>query len=167
MTRQAQREQAAAIGAGQKAWAQWKTEREGGTVVVPMVGDARAGFSLFRFSRQPLVVPVGTTVKWVMRDPFEIHTVTFWGTGKPPAFILPQPQPQGPPSLLVNPEVAAPTGHKTVDGSGYVNSGILYPPGGPPDLPTSYSLTFTRPGRYVYVCVVHAAEGMYGTVVVR
>ncbi len=82
--RQAQSEQTAAIRAGQKAWAAWKTEREGATVVVPLIGDPKAGFSIFRFSRQPLVIQVGTTVKWVMRDPFEIHTVTFWGTGRPP-----------------------------------------------------------------------------------
>lgn len=167
VARQARSEQTAAIRAGQKAWAAWKTEREGATVVVPMIGDPKAGFSIFRFSRQPLVIPVGTTVKWVMRDPFEIHTVTFWGTGKPPAFVIPEPQPQGPPKLLVNPQVAAPTPHKTYDGTGYVNSGILYPPGTPPDLPKSYSLTFTQPGKYVYVCVVHAFEGMYGTIIVK
>jgi plastocyanin len=34
--------------------------------------------------------------------------------------------------------------------------------------PTSYSLTFTRPGRYEYVCVVHMPiEGMKGTIIVR
>ncbi len=167
VARRAQSAQAAAVRAGQKAWAAWKTEREGATVVVPLIGDPKAGFSIFRFSRQPLVIPVGATVKWVMRDPFEIHTVTFWGTGRPPAFIIPEPQPQGPPKLLVNPQVAAPTPHKTFDGTGYVNSGILYPPGAPPDLPKSYSLTFTKPGRYVYVCVVHAMEGMYGTIIVK
>ena len=165
--RQGRSQQAAAIRAGQKAWATWKTEREGATVVVPMIGDAGAGFSIFRFSRRPLVVPAGTTVKWVMRDPFEIHTVTFFGSGKPPAFILPEPQPQGPPKLLMNPQVAAPTPLRTFDGTGYVNSGILFPPGVPGNPPTSYSLAFTKPGKYVYVCVVHQAEGMFGTIVVK
>lgn len=165
--RRAQSTQTAAIRGGQKAWAAHKVERRGNAVIVPMIGDGKAGYSVFRFTRDSLVVPVGTPVTWVMRDPFEIHTVTFWGTGKPPAFIIPEPQPQGPPRLLINPQVTTPSGHKTFDGTGYVNSGILYPPGAPRNLPKSYTLTFSKAGRYTYVCVVHAAEGMYGTIVVK
>src|SRR3990170_1784155 len=138
VARRAQGAQAAAVRAGQKAWAAWKTEREGATVVVPLIGDPKAGFSIFRFSRQPLVISAGTTVKWVMRDPFEIHTVTFCGTGRPPAFVIPEPQPQGPPKLLMNPKVTAPTQTKTYDGTGPVNSGILFPPGIPGNPPTSF-----------------------------
>jgi plastocyanin len=165
--RRARQEQAASVRAGQKAWTAWRTEREGATVVVPLIGDARQGFSVFRFSPRPLVVPVGTTVKWVMRDPFEIHTVTFAGPGKPPLFVMPEPQPQGPPRLLINPQVAAATPHRSYDGMGFVNSGILYPPGAPPNLPKSHSLTFTKPGKYVYVCVTHADLGMYGQIIVK
>jgi len=35
-------------------------------------------------------------VRWVMKDPDEVHTMTFPGTGGVPAFIVPEPQPQGP-----------------------------------------------------------------------
>ncbi len=159
--------QAATIRAGQRAWAAQKPEHQGATVIVPLVGNPQAGYTILRFTREPLVVPAGTTVTWEMRDPFEIHTVTFWGTGKPPAFIIPQPQPQGPPKLLLNPQVTTPTARKSFDGMGYVNSGILYPPGAPAPLPKSYSLTFTKAGRYTYVCVTHAELGMYGIIVVK
>jgi len=165
--RQGQTEQTATISAGQKAWAAWKTERQGGAVVVPMIGDPKAGFSLLRFSRRPLVIPVGTTVTWVMRDVFEIHTVTFLGKEKPPEFVIPEPQPQGPPKLLMNPKVTVPTPTKTYDGTGPVNSGILFPPGIPGNPPTSFSLTFTKPGTYAYACIVHILEGMVGTVIVK
>ncbi len=160
-------DQTKTIRAGQAAWAAYRTEREGATVVVPMLGDPRAGWSFLRFSLRPLVISPGTTVKWVMRDPFEIHTVTFPGGSKPEEFILPQPQAQGPPKLLINPKVAAPAGGKTYDGVGLVNSGILYPPGAPDPLPKSFSLTFTKPGQYAYVCIVHIREGMVSTVIVK
>lgn len=164
---QSGREQAATLKTGQAALAAWKTERQGATVVVPLVGNLRSGYSLLRFSRHPLVVARGTTVTWTMRDPFEIHTVTFTGGQKPPEFVLPQPQAQGPPKLLLNPKVATPTAQKTYDGKGYANSGILFPAGAPGNLPHSYSLTFTKPGRYEYWCVVHAPEGMKGVIVVK
>lgn len=160
-------EQARTIRAGQVAWAAYKTERQGATVVAPMIGDARGGWSTLRFTPRPLVISPGATVTWVMRDPFEIHTVTFLGGTPAPEFILPQPQAQGPPKILLNPKVTTPAGGKTYDGMGYVNSGILYPPGAPDPLPKSYSLTFTKPGQYAYVCVVHIREGMVSTVIVK
>jgi len=161
------REQAATIKAGQAAWAAWKTERSGNTVIVPLIGDLATGYSILRFSREPLVVSRGTTITWVMRNPFEIHTVTFTSGQRPPEFAIPQPQAQGPPKLLVNPKVAAPTPHRNYLGTGYVNSGILFPAGMPGNLPTSYSLTFSKPGRYEYWCVIHAPEGMKGVVIVK
>ncbi len=164
---QAKNEQAATMTAGQAAWAALKPESQGSAVVVPLSGDAKAGFSIVRYTRQPLVVKSGTTVTWTMRDPFEIHTVTFLGGEKVPDFIIAQPQKQGPPKLLLNPKVGAPTSSKTYDGTGYANSGILFPVGMPGNPPRSWSVTFTKPGRYDYVCVVHLPEGMKGTVIVQ
>ncbi len=160
-------EQAATINSGESIWMKLGVERSGRTYVVPMVGDARTGFSLLRFTRAPLVVPLGATVTWVMRDPFEIHTVTFTSGKKPPEFILVQPQAQGPPKFQVNPIAAVPTSHKSYDGTGYVNSGILFPAGTPPNLPKSYSLTFLKAGTYEYWCLVHVAEGMKGVIIVK
>ena len=167
-SRRGRAELAATLRAGRIAWANYKTERKNGAVVVPMIGNAKAGFSIFRFTPRPIIVSAGTTVTWTMRDPNEIHTVTFLGGGKRPDFVIVEPQQQGPPKLLVNPKVLTPTKVKTYDGMGYVNSGILFPQFAPADLPKSFSLTFTKPGRYEYMCVVHMpVEGMVGTVIVR
>ncbi len=165
--RAARAEQAATIKAGQAAFASLKPERKGAAVTVPMVGDLKRGYSIFRFTPAPLVVNRGTTVTWTMRDPFEIHTVTFTSGQKPPDFFFPEPQSQGPPKLLLNPKAAAPMITKAYTGTGYVNSGILFPPGVPGNPPTKYSLTFARPGRYEYWCIVHVPEGMKGTIIVR
>lgn len=167
VTRRGRQEQAATISAGESLWKKLSVERSGGAYVVPMPGDARTGFSLLRFTRDPLVVPLGATVTWVMRDPFEIHTVTFTSGQKPPEFVLVQPQAQGPPKFQVNPKAAAPTPHKAYDGTGYVNSGILFPAGTPSNLPKSYTLTFLRAGWYEYWCLVHVAEGMKGVIIVK
>jgi len=151
--------------AGERALANLKVDRMGNNVVVPLIGRVRDGYSVLRFTRGPLEVRTGTTVTWKMADPFEIHTVTFTSGEKPPLFILPQPQAQGPPKLLFNPKAAAPTQTKTYNGRGYVNSGILVPQGAPG--PGSYSLTFTKAGRYEYWCIVHVPEGMKSLIVVR
>ncbi len=166
VVRQARQEQRATLQAGERALARLRPEvRANGEVRVNLVGDAQRGYSLMRYTRTPLVIRRGTTVTWEMRDPFEIHTVTFVGNEKVPAFVIPQPQPSGPPKLLLNPRVAAPTPHKTYGGSGYVNSGILHPVGAPG--PHTYSLRFTQRGTYTYWCPIHALLGMKGVVVVR
>lgn len=165
--RKGRADQSATIKAGQAAWARYRTERRGGTVVVPLIGDLRAGWSVLRFTPRPLVISAGTTVTWEMRDPYEIHNVAFPGGAKPEEFVLVQPQAQGPPKFLINPKVATPAGGTTYDGMGFVNSGVLYPPGAPSPLPKSFSLTFTKPGRYAYVCNVHVLEGMVSTVIVK
>jgi len=58
-----------------------------------------------------------------------------------------------------NPQVFFPVGGNTYDGTSFVTSGV------PPDpaKPFSYSLTFTKPGRYAYVCTIHG-PGMGGTI---
>ncbi|MDR7416635.1 MAG: plastocyanin/azurin family copper-binding protein [Armatimonadota bacterium] len=164
--RQGRQEQRATLQAGRQALSRLRTEVRGnGEVRVSLVGNAQGGYSLMRFTRAPLVVQRGTTVTWEMRDPFEIHAVTFVGSEKVPPFVVPQPQASGPPKLLLNPRVAAPTPQKEYAGSGYVNSGILVPLGAPG--PRSYSLRFIRTGTYTYWCPIHAMVGMKGTVVVR
>jgi len=161
------RDQAATLRAGTAALAAWKPTSQGSTVVAPMVGSIALGYSLLRFSRLPLTVTRGATVTWTMQDPFEIHTVTFTSGQKPPDFVLVQPQPKGPPKLMLNPKTVAVTPQKTYDGKGYVNSGLLYSTSTPGNVPRSYSLTFTTPGRYEYWCIVHVPEGMKGVIIVR
>ena len=162
-------EQAATLAAGRARFANLHVERHGATFIVPLLGNSRQRYSVLRFTPKPLVVPRGSTVTWAMRDTFEVHTVTFTSGEKPPPFVIPEPQSSGggPPKLLLNPRVLAPTTTTRYDGTGYVNSGMLFPPGNPGKLPSSFSLTFTTPGRYEYWCLIHADVGQRGTIVVQ
>jgi plastocyanin len=161
------RDLAALLKAGQAAFTRWTPERQGNKVVLPMVGDPKQGWTILRFTREPLVIRRGTTVTWTMRDPSEVHIVTFPMGQKGLSFLIPQPQRQGPPKLLLDPRVEVPTKIQVHDGKSFVNSGILFPPGTPASMPKNFSLTFGKPGRYDYVCVIHALEGMTGTIVVK
>src|SRR5258708_15525089 len=138
-------EQAATLAAGRARFATLHVERHGMTFVVPLVGNSRQRYSVLRFTREPLVIPRGATVTWAMRDTFEIHTVTFTSGEKPAQFVVPEPQSSGPPKVLLNPKALVPTTTTQYDGTGYVNSGMLFPPGNPGKLPSSFSLTFNTP----------------------
>jgi plastocyanin len=160
-------EQAATVAAGRARFASLAVERTGTSVVVPLVGNSEQRYSVLRFTREPLVVPLGATVTWAMRDTFEIHTVTFTSGEQPPPFVVPEPQAGGAPKLLLNPKAVTPTTSTQYDGTGYVNSGMLFPPGNLGKLPSSFSLTFTKPGRFEYWCLVHADVGQRGVIVVQ
>ncbi len=105
-----------------------------------------------------LIIHKGDTVKWVLNS-MEIHTVTFLAgrTIDSLPFIIPAPaNPVGP--LMLNPLVAFPTAPSgsNYNGATFFNSGLLQDSGDPKN-PTSYSLTFTSTGTFVYVCLVHGA----------
>jgi plastocyanin len=127
-------------------------------------GVPSAHISFMRFGPATITVKVGDTVQWDMKDVFEIHSVTFPGAAQMPAFITPEPQPQGPPEIFFNPKVTRPAAGPHT--GGYYNSGILLPPPAPMG-PHTYSLKFTKAGTYTYWCAVHVPEGMRGTVIVQ
>jgi len=160
-------EQAATLAAGRAAFARLAVERHGSTFVVPLLGNSKQRYSVLRFTREPLVIPLGSTVTWAMRDTFEVHTVTFTSGEKPPQFTVPEPQPGGGVKVLLNPKALTPTTATQYDGTGYVNSGLLFPPGNPGKLTASFSLTFTKSGRFEYWCLVHADVGQRGIIVVQ
>ena len=110
------------------------------------------------FAPGTTTINVGDTVTWRL-DSTEFHTVTFLAGQPEPEFVQP-----GPEGAFLNPAAVLPAGGNTFDGSTYTNSGLmmLTQPGAEP--PT-YSLTFTKPGTYDYVCIVH--PGMTGKVVVN
>jgi hypothetical protein len=71
-----------------------------------------------------------------------------------------------PPKLVLNPAFF-PAGGNVHTGTGYYNSGPIFTAGDPPQAgPRSYSLTFTQPGRYEYICITHYNLGMDASVVV-
>jgi plastocyanin len=133
------------------------------TYTLDMVGSAKDVVSVYRFPVQRLEIRRGETVTWVMKDPTELHTVTF-GVRDPFEIITMQPQPQGPPRLLVNLRSMNPAGGAVHRGPGFYNSGFMFPAG--PGA-KRYTLTFARPGTYEYECTTHDAFGMKATIVVR
>lgn len=72
------------------------------------------------------------------------------------SFVAPVPQKNGPPALVYNLKIVFPAGGPTYDGTGYVSSGVLAIP---------KPLTFTKPGRYEYECLIH--PGMEGYITVQ
>ncbi|MBV9325238.1 MAG: hypothetical protein JO352_15790 [Chloroflexi bacterium] len=117
-----------------------------------------------RFFPQRTTIKAGDTVTWIWKTTDTPHTVTFLGGQPAPDVVVPQPQPNGPPKLQLNPQMLAPAGNNMKwDGGTYLNSGFLQPMPGQPT-PT-FSVTFVQPGSYDYVCLLH--EGMVGTIVVE
>lgn len=118
-----------------------------------------------RFIPETMVIEQGDTIEWTSQG---FHTVTF---GDEPELVTFEPQPQGPPLVVLNPQAYTPSGGQDYQGRGYYNSGFLVPgplpPDAPPILRDKYSLTFNTPGRYEYICITHYALGMDGTVIVE
>jgi plastocyanin len=152
---------------------------EGGAVheVVAGVGEDQA--QVLRFLPERLETAAGDTVRWTNLGVTEPHTVTFLGETAPPELILIEPQPAGPPLLVLNPEVMEPTGDPSYVGASFANSGLLLDDEtgliSGVDLPDTWELTFDQPGEYPYYCVLHAFPGgeggpalvgMVGTIVV-
>jgi plastocyanin len=122
------------------------------------------------FFSKEITINAGDAIHFEFPTPPGFHTLTFLsGEDGPPLIIpdeadgAPASPPAGPPKLIINPEVAFPSGQDTYDGTGFVNSGldIVRLPGDPP-----FMLTFTAPGTYDYQCIPHGAV-MKATVVVQ
>ena len=122
---------------------------DGSTTYTNMIPASAGQVDLFQFVDPNMNVKVGDTVKWINNTEVP-HTVTFGIENAGPSF-------QGP----FVPTTSA-TGTK-YDGSGLVNSGI-YSAGFPGSVGNSFSLTFTKPGTYAYICLLHADLGMAGVV---
>lgn len=115
--------------------------------------------SVVRFLPVEVTIKAGDNVSFPVNDPHEIHTVTFYDAAGPvPLFVDPKPQPTGPPKLII-PHGLPQGGNVVEDPKTLYNSGILGPG-------QSYTFTFPKPGTYTYVCVIHAPQGMFGTITV-
>ena len=130
------------------------------------VGYGEKGGDAIIFTPRWIDVYVGDTVIWRDLDALDGHTVSFGSKATldlvlKQAFV-PVPQKNGPPMLALSPKVVLPTTSPTYDGTGYANSGVL-------SKGKTWSLTFTAPGTYRYLCILHAGlgGGMSGVVVVH
>jgi plastocyanin len=110
-------------------------------------------------------------VEWTQRDVESPHTVTFLSGTQEPELFLAEPQPNGPPTLVLNPVAVAPAGGSTYSGQGYFNSGWIWGTevpsvALPASQPRTYSLIFDTAGTYNYLCLLHDPLGMVGQVTV-
>jgi plastocyanin len=136
------------------------------SIVTVLVGLSHTGSQGSQIAYTPKFIDVttGDTVKFLMNDNLEPHTVTF---GPMPMlkkmsdnFVAPVPQKNGPPIVAVDPKGANPSMGHTYNGMGIANSGIMTHAG------QSWKLTFTAPGKYQYICLVHGTS-MTGWVIVH
>jgi plastocyanin len=138
-------------------------------VVYAGVGSTSDGVDYMRYvGGEQLSIKVGDSVTFdLARNSKDApHTVTFLQGTEDPDLVLPQPQPNGPPKLLLNPRVQmpAPLPPGPFDGSGYYNSGLMV--FGAP-MPQTFTVTYTKAGTFKYQCIFHDEEGMKGTIVVQ
>lgn len=99
----------------------------------------------------------------ILFDFRSFHTASFLSGAERPLLVVPDeaagtPE-AGEPRFIFNPMAVFAAGGNTYDGTGYVNSGTP-DPSAPP-----FTLTFTVPGTYEYLCLVHPE--MKGQVIVQ
>lgn len=122
----------------------------------------KSSWQAIHFYPENITVNAGDSIMWKFDSGVEPHTVSFLSGAKLPDFVTPAPQPAGPPKLEVSPAIVYPQGGKSYDGTGIASSGIVAAdiPG-----PKEYTLSFTKPGTYTFVCLVHAAQLPDGTII--
>ena len=133
----------------------------GGNLWIVSAGMGPQEAEVLEFVPRHLAIGQGDTVVWTS---VRYHAVAFPepGGGIPPFYQF-EEQERGPPHIVINPLVlwpVRPSGH--YDGTEFASSGVIghgTRPGG-----VGFSLTFSRPGQYVYACPIHV--GMVGTVTV-
>lgn len=139
-----------AVAAALKAATAKVTPRSDGTSIYEVVvgGVNTAGDDAMQYFPPAANVKTGDTVKWVSTIDVP-HTVSF---------NVPPGPPQGDPFEMPQ------TPETTFGGTGLRHSGIIWTVPGPPNFVTSYELTFTATGSFQYICILHAPQGMMGTV---
>jgi plastocyanin len=130
---------------------------------VVRTGAGTKRFSLLRFYPADTTVKAGDSVTWKWTGFNEVHTVTFGPDDvlaglAASLFAGPTLDPVG---GLPTEAPGAPVVHSdTVHGNGLLGSGIVPDPGYNP--PNTWTVRFTTPGDFNYVCLIH--EGMAGVV---
>lgn len=125
-------------------------------------GDGRIDW--MRFVPTNLTIHAGDSVEWTRGSVETPHTVTFLSGGQEPELVIAEPQQRGLPKLVLNPIVLMPAGSKVYNGTGYFNSGMIWGTMVPLPGPNGYNLTFSTPGTYKYLCILHDYVGMKGQI---
>jgi plastocyanin len=119
---------------------------------------------IYDFFPKDLTIASGDTVIWTS---VFFHQVGI-DPGQPaPEFVIPEEQAGGPPLLIVNPFVVFPLKPAgEFDGTQPFSSGLIGLPAGALPGGTTFAMSFSEPGVYEYVCAIHRALGMKGTITV-
>jgi plastocyanin len=147
------------IAQGEAAMASAKVEvektRNARVYTLSLIASPAGPAAIDRFTPESLTVKAGDTVRWVMKDPTEAHTVTFPGNAPPPDFLQEGPRAQGPSKVYCNPKAAAPAGGPIHAAGPYYNSGLttVWAPGDGAELCTNVHET-----RHLHL-LVHRACG--------
>lgn len=133
--------------------------------------DRKSGETVFKFFPANPSFRVGDTVTLQMAPrSTDVHTVTFGPSNGKDAyndqvaanFIAPDTS-STPPALVVdpragypseNPQAGVPSYNGLNHGNGFFNSGVLDVDAASP-LPQSTKVTFTAPGKYKFICLIH------------
>jgi plastocyanin len=129
-----------------------------GTEHTVMMGAAIGRATSQMFYPQHLTIAAGDTVTWFIPEDSNDGHLANWPPTPPEGFATVIEVEDGPPIVAIGEGLlpAGPTGFE-VGADGLFNTGILFPG-------QSYSVVFTEPGTYRYVCSIH--PGMNGSVVV-
>ncbi len=141
-----------AIAAQQAAKGAAVTSRADGTKLYDLTMDSgKPGErdTVMQFFPATVTVKEGDSIRWTNNVAVP-HTVTF----NPPVM-----GPNDDPFSIPPSKPAA-----AFDGTGGWHSGILGANPDDPTAPTTFEMTFAKAGSYQYVCILHAPQGMAGTV---
>ena len=137
-------------------WSWWRSRRTRRLVPRPATDVKLKGglndpkdpnIAVLEFLPESVKVATGTTVTWKIAGP-EPHSVTFVPPGTEPPTV------EQDPSLFTPTPATGP-----YDGTTMVNSGVL--PLGETSQVLKFSMSFAKPGKYTYYCVLH--PNMVGT----
>jgi plastocyanin len=134
------------------------------------VGYSSGMVDVMRFFPSTVEVRPGDTVEWDLSSAdVAPHTITFLNGNTDPDLVLPVPQPNNqPPILLLNPAVLFPsqavTQGQPLNKTDFFNAGLLNPA---PQGPTSFSIKIGNVrGVLNYQCLLHDTSGMLGKLIV-
>jgi plastocyanin len=128
-----------------------------------MVGSTPREIDLLRFFPGKLVVHPGDTVDWTLNAP--PHSISFLNGNADIPFIVPVPQPAGPPLILLNPAALGPINPgQALDKQNVFSSGIIG--FAPPPFPTFSQSIGQVTGQIPYICLLHDTSGMKASLIV-
>jgi plastocyanin len=143
------------------------TKNTNGTTNFGVAIPASVGQSdVMQFAPVTLNIGLGDSVTWTNSTAVP-HTVTYTAGAPVPELAVPTPSGAGgPPNLVINPQALFPIPSQgAFTGTSFVKSGFL---GTGPEATagTTFSLTFNKAGSYLFICALHADQGMTSLITV-